>query len=154
MTVMIHEFHHEIVGDVPRPWTESWGSLWLWAGGHLVGTPYETEMVKTGFDSLQDVASANRARASHILSQCSPTEALEAVRWARYGEGDSSRLKTLVVDAGCLFPLELLPSSTGPFFDGWEAILLEEGKTERLIYRQRGVLSPKQSGRQGRFATL
>ena len=131
----------EIQADAPRLWNESWGSLWLWVGGHLVGRPYETEMVQIGLDSLNETAGENRASASRILSACSPSEALQAVMWARYGGQDSVHVKASAVDDEALFPLEVLPRRTGLFFDGWEAILVDEGPIERFVYR-RGDLPP------------
>jgi len=38
-----------------------------------------------------------------------------------------------------LTAFDILPTSAGPFFDDWEAILLEEGENERFIYRRIGL---------------
>lgn len=128
----------EIHGDRPAAWNEWWGSLWLWVEGRLVGRPDETEMVLTGLDSLQESASEERIPASSILSTYDSKEALDAVMWARYGGDGPSPLKFPTKNEEGLFSLEVLPRRTGPFFDGWEAILLEQAGTQRFVYRQEG----------------
>jgi hypothetical protein len=123
-----------------RAWNEWWGSLLLWADGHLVGKPYEVEMIQTGLDSLRETANGNRAPASLILSAFSPKEALDAVMWAHYdGKKEHRPLKLSLESEVALLPLEILPSLTGPFFDGWEAIILEDRATERFVFRQEGA---------------
>jgi hypothetical protein len=128
----------EIHGDPPATWNEWWGSLWIWVEGHLVGKPHETEMVLTGLDSLQESAREDRVPASSILSGRSSKDALDAVMWARYGGDDPSPVNSSTKEES-LFSLEILPRRTGPFFDGWEAILLEQGATQRFVYRQEGA---------------
>jgi hypothetical protein len=128
----------EIHGSPPSVWNEWWGSLWLWAEGHVVGKPSESEMISIGLESLQEAAGEAGTRVSDLLSAQSPKEALEMVLWARYGDSDPAMAKT-VGNEKSLFPFEILPRRTGPFFDGWEAILLEEGAKERFIYRQQGA---------------
>src|SRR6202162_3092297 len=127
----------EVHGDLPKCWNEWWGSLWLWVEGHVVGAPFESETVLTGLDSLQEVALETGNRARRLLSGSSSKEALETVMCARYGSGAPSR-RNLVADDKSLLPFEVLPRRTGPFFDGWEAILLEDEKEERFVYRQEG----------------
>lgn len=131
----IFALEFDIQGDLPRAWNEMLGSLWLWTRGHLVGTPYEIETIKTGLDSLQEAATEDREPASRILSKCNGREALEKVMWARYGEDHDLPPGMAAVDKEALFSLEVLPRRTGPFFDGWEAILVEDGAGERFIYR-------------------
>jgi hypothetical protein len=124
----------EGTGDPPKAWNEWWGSVWLWADGHVVGWPFEIEMVMTGFDSL--VESAQETRTGGLLSSLPVNEALDLVMWARYGDG--SPPSPFAGNPSVLAQHEVLPRLTGPFFDGWEAILLSEGLQERFIYRQGG----------------
>src|SRR5437867_4365151 len=72
---------------VPR-WNECWGSLWMWIEGHVVGKPYETEMVFTGLGSLLDSANQGRSEASSIIAAYSPEQALKSVMRACYGDDD------------------------------------------------------------------
>jgi len=126
----------EINGDIPRTWSELRGSLWLWAGGRLIGNLYEIETVKIGLDSLVEAAGENRAAASRILAACTRSEALKSVMWARYGEDRDPPVRLGAVDQSTLFSLEILPRRTGPFFDGWEAILFDDGAEEHFIFRE------------------
>jgi hypothetical protein len=54
---------------------------------------------------------------------------------ARYGGDHDPPVTACATSDETLFPLEILPRRTGPFFDGWEAILLDVGSEERFIYR-------------------
>jgi hypothetical protein len=144
----------EIHGAPPANWKEWWGSLWLWVEGHLVGRPYESEMVQTALDSLQEAASEDRTRVSAVLSTYSAKEALDDVVWARYGEGGPPNGTLPLANEGDLFSLEILPRRTGPFFDGWEAILLEKGATEHFVYRQEGAIVTEAVWPQGTFSDV
>jgi hypothetical protein len=42
-------------------------------------------------------------------------------------------------DRSDLARYEVLPRLTGPFFDGWDAVLIEAGEEERFIFRQEGA---------------
>jgi Immunity protein 42 len=123
-------------GASPKVWNEWFGSLWLWIDGHLVGNPLESEMISIGLESLKEAATETGTRRRELLSTNDPNEALDLIMWARYGDESSPKGK-LVEDEHSLFPFEILPRRTGPFFDGWEAILIEEDDVERFIYRQR-----------------
>lgn len=131
------EGHRLPGGPGPRLWNELWGYLWLWVEGHLVGNPFELEMVTIGLESLQTTALETGCRQSRLLSAQTSTEALEIVLRAIYGDDDPVT-EELTPDWDSLAPFEVLPGRTGPFFDGWEAILLETGTTEQFVYRQEG----------------
>jgi len=129
----------EGVGNPPKAWNEWWGSLWLWIDGHVVGCPSEIEMVMTGLDSLVESAQQTRADLSSPLQLSVPAgEALDLVMWARYGSDDRAP-GNFVGDPSTLTGYEVLPRLTGPFFDGWEAVLIEAAQEERFIFRQEGA---------------
>jgi len=125
----------EIHNEVPKVWNETWGSLWLWVEGHLVGRRHETEMISIGLDSLRETANENLEAASRILATYDAKRALQAVMWSRYGGTEIPATEGLTTDE-LLSAAEVLPRTTGPFFDGWEAVLLDEGEEERFIYRE------------------
>jgi hypothetical protein len=127
----------EGIGNPPKAWNEWWGSLWLWVNGQVVGRPFEIEMVMTGFDSLVESAQESETRTNSLLSSLPADQALDLVMWARYGD-DSSPPEYLVGNPLLLPRHEVLPRWTGPFFDGWEAVLIQEGLQERFIFRQKG----------------
>lgn len=126
----------EGIGDPPKLWNEWWGSLWLWVNGLVVGRPAEIEMVMTGLDSLVESAQATETRTNVLLLSLPANESLDLVMWAQYGEGRPP--KHFTGEPSLLVPYEVLPRLTGPFFDGWEAILIPDGLQERFIFRQKG----------------
>ena len=103
-----------------------------------MGAPFETEIILIGLDSLYEAAREDRNVASPVLAPCSAMEALEAVMNARYGSHDLSALKGPTRSEEDLLSAEVLPRRIGPFFDGWEAVLLEGIGKERFIYRSGG----------------
>jgi hypothetical protein len=129
----------EGIGDPPKTWNEWWGSLWLWVDGHVVGSPSEIEMLMTGFDSLVESAHQAHTGLSSPLQPSIPArEALDLVMWARYGSDDRGP-GGFVGDPSTLTRYEVLPRLTGPFFDGWEAVLMEAAQEERFILRREGA---------------
>lgn len=96
-------------------------------------------MIQTGLGSLTGTSTENWGPASYMLSAFSSKEALNTVMWACYGDEEHQSARVPVASADVLRSLEVLPRSTGPFFDGWEGIILEEGTTERFIYRREGT---------------
>ncbi len=129
----------EGIGDPPILWNEWWGSLWLWVDGQVVGRPSEFEMVMTGFDSLVESALQTRTGLSGPLQpSVDAGKALELVMWATYGSDDRPP-GDFVGDPSALTRYEVLPRLTGPFFDGWEAVLIEADQEERFIFRQEGA---------------
>jgi hypothetical protein len=126
-------------GDRPKSWNEWWGSLWLWVDGRVVGCPCEIEMLMTGFDSLLESAQQTPTGLSSPLQPSVPSvEALDLVMWARYGNDDRAP-GDFVGDPSDLARYEVLPRLTGPFFDGWDAVLIAAGQEERFIFRQEGA---------------
>ncbi|HET9363728.1 MAG TPA: hypothetical protein VFP71_01955, partial [Candidatus Angelobacter sp.] len=135
----IFAIEFEVIGDPPRVWNEWWGSLWLWIDGRVVGTPFEIEMVASGFDSLLEslyqLEQQAENRTSAFLSSLPGNQALDLVMWAQYGEDESP----VGFDGNreLLRVHEVLPRGS-PFFDGWQAILLSDRLQERFIFRQEG----------------
>jgi hypothetical protein len=129
----------EGIGDPPKLWNEWWGSLWLWVDGQVIGCPSEIEMVMTGFDSLVESAQqAPTGLSGPLQPSVNALEALDLVMWARYGSDDRAP-GGFVGDPSDLARYEVLPRLTGPFFDGWEAVLVGTGQEERFIFRQEGA---------------
>lgn len=125
----------ELSQSFPSKWNEWRGRIWLWVGGQLVGNPAETEIVSIALDSLMETARETGSRPSSRIPVQSPKELLEVVMWARYGEGGTI-CPRLIGSEERLYPFEVLPRRTGPSFDNWEAVLVEQGDTERFIFRK------------------
>jgi hypothetical protein len=117
--------------DLNTPINEWWGSLCLWVDGNCVGNPNEIEMVSIGLDALVTAGQQTGSRVNPSLSSRTVTEALDCVMQAIYGEEEVEWLPDKEATR-----FEVLSTSAGPFFDNWEAILLEEGRMERFIYRR------------------
>jgi hypothetical protein len=126
-----------------------WGRLWLWVDSRCIGNNEVKEMVSIGLGSLTNGARYTGSRGSHLLSSMLPNQALDAVMWAVYGDNDP-QFERLVDKRTTLQHFEILPL-TDPFFDHWEAILVEEGDTERFIYRQEGHEAYEAKWRLGTF---
>ena len=130
---------------------EWWGCMCLWVAGDCVGNPAELELVSIGMASL--VRSARQvSRTSSLLSNLPTDRALDAVKWAVYGE-DNPELERLVGSAD-LGKFEVLGTSAGPSFDNWEAILIEEGEDERFLYRRSGEPAKEASWKSGTFREI
>jgi hypothetical protein len=121
-------------GSFPRMWNEWWGYLWLWVDGRIVGNPFEYEFIWSGLGPLVKDASETGKRGSSLLSTYQPKEALEIVMKVLDDDVEAEKSAGDPANPGLL---QILPGVTGPFFDGWEAILLEQGDTEHFIYRQK-----------------
>jgi hypothetical protein len=111
--------------------------VWLWVGGRCVGETHEVEIVEFGLNALQEAVDDPDPRTGSILASMSAEEALNLVMWARYGDDDPA-LEAVAGSRQALEPYEILPRRTGVFFDHWQAVLLEQGETETMIFRRTG----------------
>ena len=57
--------------------------------------------------------------------------------WAVYGD-DEPHPELTDADGKVLAVNEIFPSGTGPAFDNWEAIIVESGDSETIIWRRDG----------------
>jgi hypothetical protein len=119
-----------------RPKFEWMGSVWLWVGGRVLGGPCAEEMLVIGLDALGEVAAETGHREQDLLGNATPEEALAAVQWARYGD-DEPQLLQRFPNRESLEIYEVFPRRAGPFFEGWQACLLEHGGRERLVWKER-----------------
>jgi hypothetical protein len=129
----IFSIEFSVQPDLTRPANEWWGTLRLWAEGRCVGNPDEIEMVSIGFGDLVNAAHQTGSRVNLFLSSQTAGDALEYVLQTIYGDEKAELLTDKEASK-----FEVFPASAGPFFDDWQAILLEEGQTERFIYRSKG----------------
>jgi hypothetical protein len=139
--------------DQPRVWNERWGSLWLWVDGQVVGRPSDIERVMPGLESLRCSAKKAERGSNRLLASIPASAALNLVIWAHYGD-EGSPPAPFAGDRSLLLPNEVLPGSTVSFFDGWEAILIEDGTEERFIYRQHGTQASEARWPRGTFKTV
>lgn len=130
----------------PSDW---WGSLWLWVNGKCVGRSDHIEMVLVGIGTLVNAAIKTGSRISPLLSSKPAAGALDLVMWTIYGD-DESHPELNTASRETLQQFEVLPQGDS-FFDGWEAILIEEGNTERFIVRKQGETASEVSWELGRF---
>jgi hypothetical protein len=114
----------------PDTW---WGRLSLWANGQHVGND-EVEMVSVGLGSLWNAALKTHSRKSALLSHMPSREALDTVMQSIYG--DENLCAQALVNSTDLSAFEVLPQGD-PFFDDWEAILIEVEEEERFILQKK-----------------
>lgn len=137
--------------DPAVPSNTWWGRLWLWADGVLVGNMNDIEMVSCGLGVLLNALHKTASRKSDLLSSLPAREALELVMCSVYGNNDAYVRR--LAGSMDLRSFEVLPGG-GPFFDEWQAILLEESETERFIFRKEGEPTFKCSWRMGTFRNI
>jgi hypothetical protein len=117
-----------------KPVNEWWGKIQLWVGGRCVGNPEEVEMVSIGLGTLDAIGKQTGSRGNPLLGSLPVDTAIDNVMQAIYGETGA---ETEQFSSEDLSKFEVFPVSI-PFFDNWEAILLEEGDEERFLYRREG----------------
>jgi hypothetical protein len=127
------------------PWgsRKPFGSFWFWVGGQLVGNPDVAEQLIHAFSPLLTVATTTGRRNASTVPGISPLDKLDFIIWLRFGRDedfDSERWGNKSVDQLRQLDLkhvELIPRGYSPFHDGWEAVLVEDGERELLVWRQR-----------------
>ena len=117
--------------QLDKPVNEWWGHIRFWAGGRCIGNPDEIEMVSIGLGALEAVGKQTGSRASPLLMRLPPDAAIDRVMQAIYGEEEAETERVSFDD---MTKFEVFPGAS-PFFDNWEAILLEEGDHEKFLYR-------------------
>ena len=125
------------------------GGLALWVGGTRIGESDHREIVSVGLGTLVNAANKTGERNSALLSSMSALKSLELVMWAVYGD-DDPKFAPIAGSRESLYPFEVLPQG-GPFFDDWQAILLEEGDGEKFIFRKTGQEISEVTWEFGRF---
>lgn len=137
--------------DLAVPASTWWGGFWLWADGNLVGNKNDIEIVSCGLGVLLNAAHKTVSRKSDLLSLLPANEALDLVMSSVYGDDDASFRR--LAGSADLRSFEVLPGG-GPFFDEWQAILLEESELERFIYRKEGEQTFECSWQPGTFRNV
>ncbi len=141
----------EIELDQVRSPNEWYGCLWLWVDGRCVGESQEVEMVSIALEHLVAAAQETGSRSNRKLSSLPADEALNLVIWAAYGDDSLKLEQQLAESRQSLAKFDILPTSAGPFFDSWEATLIELGDEERFIYRRDGEAVREAKWRLGTF---
>jgi hypothetical protein len=135
------------------PWgtLQPFGSFWLWVGGRAIGNTDVSEQLVLGFSTLRASVRYSGQRPDARFFGMTNLDKLSLVRWVGWGDDDEFRpelwgrrsldeARTEHVE-----PYWVVPPGNSPFFDDWEAILLEREMTETLVWRhQRGGFSSSQ----------
>ena len=124
---------------------ELWrGLVWLTVGGQVVGNLEDQfqEQIGIAIAALAGAARHTGKRRQPLLNGLSAQAALDLVMWAVYGN-DKSHPELTDADVKLLAMSEILPSATGPAFDNWEAIIIETGDTETIVWRREGEHAPQ-----------
>jgi hypothetical protein len=141
------------------PWgsLEPFGSLWLWAGGHVIGNPHRSEQLNLGFSDFYGLVKNDGTRPAARFNEISHADALDLVFWTRFGEDDEfdanrwPQVDPQAIRYDGLIHYEAI-SSSSPLFDGWRAILLETDDSDTLIWAPHGGAVNEVSVPRGLFA--
>ena len=117
---------------------ELWlGRVWLTANGQVIGNVEDRfqEQIGIALGALLGAAQDTGKRQYHLLQGLSPEGALDLVMWAVYGD-DEVHPELSDADRKMLATCEILSSRGGPAFDDWEAIIVESGDRETIIWRR------------------
>lgn len=135
------------------PWgtLQPFGSFWLWVEGRAVGNTDVSEQLVSGFSKLRASVRYSGQRPNSRFPGMTNIDKLDLVRWVGWGDDDEFRPE-LWGGRSCdqartedVKPYWVIPPGDSPFFDDWEAILLEGEMTETLVWRyERGGLSLSQ----------
>jgi hypothetical protein len=125
------------------PWgtLEPFGSFWLWAEGRTIGNPDVSEQLTLAFSQLRSSAGYAGQRPDDRFPGMNNIDKLDFVRWVGYGEDHefcAERWGGRCLEEARAEDVEsywVIPPGHSPFFDDWEAILLEGETTETLIWR-------------------
>jgi hypothetical protein len=119
---------------------ELWlGAVWLTADGQVIGNVEDRfrEQIGIALGALLGAAQGTGKRQHRLLRGLSPEGALDLVMWAVYGD-DEVHPELIDADRKALATSEILSSRSGPAFDDWEAIIVESGDRETIIWRREG----------------
>jgi|SRR5579859_182738 len=147
------------------PWgtLEPFGSFWLWVGGRTVGNTDVSEQLTIAFSQLRSSAGYAGQRTDDRFPRMSNADKLDFVRWVGWGEDHEFRAErwgSRCLDKARAEDVEsywVVPPGRSPFFDNWEAILLEGETTETLVWRhqQKGFAECEEAAvHSGKFAEV
>jgi len=137
------------------PWgtLEPFGSFWLWVEGRAIGNTDVSEQLVLGFSALRASVRYSGQRADNRFPGMTNLDKLNLVRWVGWGDDDDfrpelwggrSRDQARNEDVKSYW---VAPPGDSPFFDDWEAILLEREMAETLVWRHErgGFLSSQEA---------
>jgi len=112
------------------------GNVWLTVMGITVGNRVSSgvEHIGIAISALSDLGSRTGTRANSQLQNLDPRSALNMVMSAVYDD----YYLGVDDDRDDVAGHEVLPYITGQAFDGWEAMIVEVGGSERFIWRHEG----------------
>jgi hypothetical protein len=132
------------------PWgtLQPFGSFWLWVEGRAIGNTDVSEQLVLGFSTLRDSVRNSTRRPDSRFPGMTNLDKLNLVRWVGWGDDDEFRPELWggigpdQARTEDVKPYWVVPPGDSPFFDDWEAILLERKVSETLVWRhQRGSFS-------------
>jgi hypothetical protein len=135
------------------PWgtLQPFGSFWLWVEGRAIGNTDVSEQLVLAFSTLRASVRGAGRRSDDRFPDMTNLDKLNRVRWVRWGDDDEFRPELWggkspdEARAEDVQPYWVVPPGDSPFFDDWEAILLERETSETLVWRhQRGGSSSSQ----------
>ena len=125
------------------PWgtLEPFGSCWLWIRGRIMGNTDVSEQLTIAFSQLRSSLGKAGKRNDDRFPGMSNLDRLDFIRWVGWGDdhefcaerwGGRHLDEARGEDVGSYW---VVPPGHSPFFDDWEAILLEGETTETFAWR-------------------
>ena len=120
------------------------GRVWLNVEGQIVGNPEREaqEQIGIAIDALARAGRNTGKRRHPAMRGITEELALDLVMWAVYGDSNEE-FERMITNRESLQVFEILPSTTGPAFDNWEAIIVESDEGECFVWRREGEQAPQ-----------
>jgi hypothetical protein len=133
----------EVAAADPQP--TSWGSLWLWFNGEIVGNPQAEEQLGIAADWLKYLASPAAHRPGSVFGDLDAPSRLKLFEWW-FSQSKEKPPYTWWVDPDIdATPYFLSHIQAGPALDHWWAILMEDQDSELVTWRAPGSTMVRES---------
>jgi len=132
------EYAIEVEASDPDPLPASWGSLWLWVEGEIIGNPQADEQLGIVADWLRYLASMAGKRPASVFHDLDATSRLSLFEWwSSQSKSDPPYewWSNPDFDATNYF---LSHIQAGPALDHWWAMLMETEDAEIVTWRAPG----------------
>jgi hypothetical protein len=139
------QFAIEIETAVSDPKPASWGSLWLWFNGKIVGNPQAEEQLGVAADWLMYLASAAGQRPGWVFRDLDASGRLQMFEWWFSQSSEKPPYdwwNDPPFDATAYFVSHI---QVGPALDDWWVILTESRESDVITWRAPGSTLSRES---------
>lgn len=131
-------FAIEMECEVEAPQRTTWGALWLWVDGLVVGNTDHWEHLGIGSSWLNALGEGALKRPNRVFKDYSPSLRLETFIWW-YQECEwNAPVENWNAEGLDPYDYFVSPSCAGPAFDNWWAIIARQGDKEIITWKESG----------------